>query len=253
MSEEQVTENSEDTESTEEVAPQTTPEEQYVNTRPEHIPEKFWTNDGVDVDEMAKSYNELEKYVGGKKDDYKDEIMEELANEHMQDVPENYELPKLPEGITEDMVAANPMSDWWSNHCKENNYSQEEYEDGINAYVDGMLGNQPNLEQEYERLGENAEARLDAVDSWASTFFAPEEYETIQATLGTSAEGIEALERIMESQSATSRSDQVAQPDRQLTLGDVKEMMKDPRYYDDRYRDANFVKKVNDAFSRLYR
>ena len=91
MSEEQVTENSEATESTEEVAPQTTPEEQYVNTRPEHIPEKFWTNDGVDVDEMAKSYNELEKYVGGKKDDYKDEIMEELANEHMQDVPENYE------------------------------------------------------------------------------------------------------------------------------------------------------------------
>ena len=102
-------------------------------------------------------------------------------------------------------------------------------------------------------MSKSTEARLDAVDSWASTFFAPEEYETIQATLGTSAEGIEALERIMESQSATSRSDQVAQPDRQLTLGDVKEMMKDPRYYDDRYRDANFVKKVNDAFSRLYR
>ena len=44
-----------------------------------------------------------------------------------------------------------------------------------------------------------------------------------------------------------------ARPVNQLTLNEVRSMMKDPRYYDSRPRDDSYVKKVDDAFNRLYR
>ena len=50
----------------------------------------------------------------------------------------------------------------------------------------------PNIDAERSKLGENADARLDAVNSWASSFFSAEEYEAIANTLGATAEGIEA-------------------------------------------------------------
>ena len=53
-------------------------------------------------------------------------------------------------------------------------------------------------------------------------------------------------------QSITS-ANQVAQPERPLTLEDVRGMMKDKRYYDPKDRDPAFVRKVDEAFGRLYR
>ena len=59
---------------------------------------------------------------------------------------------------------------------------------------------------------------------------------------------------MMQTQRQTITSaNQVAQPERPLTLDDVRNMMKDKRYYDPKERDASFVRKVDDAFSRLYR
>ena len=47
---------------------------------------------------MAKSYGELEKLIGGKKDEYRDIILSELAEESRAEAPESpdkYELPSL--------------------------------------------------------------------------------------------------------------------------------------------------------------
>tara|TARA_R110000803_G_scaffold3086_2_gene10555 strand:- start:12764 stop:13519 length:756 start_codon:yes stop_codon:yes gene_type:complete len=224
--------------------------------RPEFIPEKFWDIDtgNINLEEFGKSYSNLEKYVGGKKDELRQVVMDELALEAEESAPESYELPPLPANITEEMIQANPMTDWWGSFCKENSYPQEIYEEGINKYVDSFVGSLPDIAKETELLGENAEARLDAVNSWASSFFPPEEYEAVATSLGATAQGVEALERIMETQrEGISRSGVVAQPERALTLDDVRGMMKDKRYYDSRERDMAFVRKVDDAFSRLYR
>jgi hypothetical protein len=224
--------------------------------RPDFIPEKFWDIDtgNINLEEFGKSYSNLEKYVGGKKDQLRQVVMDELALEAEESTPEFYELPPLPANITEEMIQANPMTDWWGNFCKENSYPQEVYEEGINKYVDSFVDTSPNLELEFKNLGENANARLDAVNSWASSFFSPEEYEVVATSLGSSAQGVEALERIIESQrEGISRSGNVAQPERALTLDDVRSMMKDRRYFDSRERDSSFVKKVDEAFSRLYR
>jgi len=243
MADEQVTEQ--------EVLEEVPAEETPVAERPEHIPEKFWKEGNVDVDEMAKSYVQLESYVGGKEDALREKLIEELANEHAETVPENYELPKLPEGITEEMVQENPMYSWWQETAKTNGMNQEEYEAGINAYVEMMQSQQPNLEKEMEALGENANSRIDAVNAWASKNFPPEEYEAIQYSLGTSASGIQALERIMEMNKTGVRSEQFTQPEKQLTMADARAMMQDKRYYDPRYRDDAYVAKVDAAFRML--
>jgi len=243
MAEEQVTEQ--------EVLEEVPAEETPVAERPEHIPEKFWRDGNVDVDEMAKSYAQLETYVGGKEDALREKLIEELANEHAETVPEKYELPKLPEGITEEMVQENPMYSWWQETAKTNGMNQEEYEAGINAYVEMMQSQQPNLEKEMEALGENANSRIDAVNAWASKNFPPEEYEAIQYSLGTSASGIQALERIMEMNKTGVRSEQFTQPEKQLTMADARAMMQDKRYYDPRYRDDAYVAKVDAAFRML--
>ena len=131
--------------------------------RPEHIPEKFWdaTKGEVNLEEFGKSYTNLEKYVGGKKEELRDQIVDELQQEAIAERPEKvegYELPKLPEGVTEELVNANPMTDWWKNFCYENAYDQEVYQEGINKYVDSYIGNQVDPDAEKQKLGENADA-----------------------------------------------------------------------------------------------
>ena len=70
--------------------------------------------------------------------------------------------------------------------------------------------------------------------------------------LGTNAIGIGILEKIINlTKSSVSSADTVAQPQRELTVADVKAMMNDKRYYDSRHRDPDFVKKVDAAWSRL--
>ena len=243
MADEQITEQ----EILDEVPANEVPQEE----RPEHIPEKFWKDGKVDTDEMAKSYTQLESYSTGKEETIKEKLMEELANEHAENVPESYEIPKLPEGITEEMVTENPMTTWWNTFAKENGFTQEEYDAGITAYVETMQSQQPDIEAEMAALGENANSRVDAVNAWASKNFPPEEYDAIQYSLGTSASGIQALERIMEMGKTGVRSEQFSQPEKQLTMADARAMMQDKRYYDPRFRDEAYVAKVDAAFRML--
>tara|TARA_R100000234_G_scaffold119478_1_gene102529 strand:+ start:1004 stop:1750 length:747 start_codon:yes stop_codon:yes gene_type:complete len=231
------------------------PEEETppVAERPEYIPEKFWdVETGTPrVDELGKSYIQLEKFSSGKKEEIQEELMNELITEHQANVPENYELPALPDGITEEMVNANPLTEWWKNTAKENGLTQDEFDAGITQYVEVMQGNQPDIEGELAKLGENAQSRVESVDLWAQKTFPPNEYEALQLSLGLSADGIEALERIMEMQNSNIRSEQFTQPEKQLTLADARAMMSDKRYYDPKHRDDAFVKKVDAAFRML--
>ena len=69
-----------------------------------------------------------------------------------------------------------------------------------------------------------------------------------------SVDGIEALEKMMNMTKQTiSNAQNFTQPERPLTLEDVRSMMKDKRYFDPKERDESYVRKVDDAFARLYR
>jgi hypothetical protein len=257
MAEEQVQAQEQVEETTEQGTVEPEVNQDVTHEKPSHVPDKFWNAESgeVMVDDVLKSYTEMEKYVGSQKEQMKDEFLKELEEQAIGETPETYTMPKLPEGITEEMVNDNPMSEWWAEHCKANHYNQEEYEEGVNKYMDLMMSTQPNLDEELSKLGENGKDRIEAVNNWASNYFTPQDFETIQYTLGSTADGVEVLEKIMNNINQTNfnRSQQVAQPDKQLTLDDVRSMMKDKRYFDPRHRDDGFVKKVDEAFQRLYR
>tara|TARA_Y100001951_G_scaffold103820_1_gene113604 strand:- start:295 stop:1041 length:747 start_codon:yes stop_codon:yes gene_type:complete len=246
MAEEQVTEQ----EILDEVPEQ---EQPPIPERPDYIPEKFYNPETGEIrtEEMAKSYTQLEAFSKGKEAEMEEKIINKLAAEHEENIPEKYELPALPEGITVEMVEENPMFSWWTNVAKENGMSQEEFEGGVVQYVDIMMGNQPDMETEMKVLGENGKARVDAVDAWAQKTFPPEEYEAIAFGLGSSAIGVQALERIIEMNKTGVKSEQFTQPEKKLTMADARAMMADPRYHDARYRDEAYVAKVDAAFRML--
>ena len=204
-------------------------------------------------EDLEKGYKELEKFVGGNKEQLRDEIINELSAEAESEVPEEYDLPSLPEGITEADVLGNPLTEWWKSHCIENAYDQEMFENGVNAYIDVMSNQQPNFDNEFQKLGENANARIDAADNFAQSYFSPDQYAHIQETLGQTAEGIEIIETIMNMRNENISLQQPTEPINKLTLDDVRSMMKDPRYFDQKERDPAYVKRVDDAFNRLYR
>ena len=260
MSEEQV-------QATEPVAPETTSdvsrgtemntEPQPTAQRPEIIPEKFWNADSgeVNLEDMAKSYAHLEKFASGKQEEVREAVIAELQTEAAEGLPEDstgYKLPALMEGLTEEMVEENPLTGWWREKCHNMGLDQENFEDGINQYIQFAQQQQPDIEQEMKNLGENAKERIEAANNWASTMLNPEQFEVLQQTLGLSARGIEVMETLMESTKQNiSRANTVAMPERELDLSQVREMMNDKKYFDPRFRDKDYVRKVDEAFGRL--
>ena len=99
-------------------------------------------------------------------------------------------------------------------------------------------------------MGDNANARVEASQLFIQKFFKPEMQDAV-AQLGTSKEGIMALELIQEKFKGINPQQEVLQPS-QLTQGDLEAAMRDPRYWDNKQRDMNYVREVEAKFKKLY-
>ena len=114
-----------------------------------------------------------------------------------------------------------------------------------------MLPPQPDLDVEIQKLGDNADARIEAVALWAQKNV-PGDFQNEIMRLGESAEGVQLLEHFMQAMNSESISGETG-----TTVGvpedDLKTMMRDPRYWDVRQRDPAFVKQVDEGFAKLYK
>jgi hypothetical protein len=221
-------------------------EEAPVSERPEWLPEKFNT-----PEDMAASYSSLESKLGQGQDEIRAQIEQELEISALEGRPETAGDYELPEQINEAEAVDNEMLAWWAEHSFENGYSQEEFADGIAKYAAYMEGQGPDLDAERQALGENADARIEAVDLWAGKNV-PEEFADQVELLGQSAQGIKMLEHFMSQSQQASPQGQFVAP--QATNEDqLKTMMQDPRYWNPSQRDPNYVKQVQEGFSKLYR
>lgn len=214
--------------------------------RPEWLPEKFNT-----PEDLANSYASLESKLGASQEEIRNSIISEIEEQAVANRPASVGDYEVPESLDPTLLNDNELFGWWANHAYENGYSQEEFSDGINKYIEFMDSMQPDLEHEHQLLGENADARIEAVDLWSSKFF-PEEYQDAILEIGSTAKGIEALEFIMANMSQSSVSG-TNEPISQTNEGDLRSMMMDDRYWNPAKRDPAFVKKVQDGFSKLYR
>jgi hypothetical protein len=214
--------------------------------RPEWLPEKFNT-----PEDLASSYSQLESKLGTSQDEIRQALVAEFEAEALANRPATAGDYLVPETLDDELVNDNELFQWWANHSFENAYSQEEFEQGINMYAQALNAGQPDLDTEKAALGENADARIEAVDLWSQKFF-PEEYQDAILGLGATAQGIEALEFLMNQMGNSSLAGNTGgiAP---LNEGELQSMMRDERYWNPAKRDNAYVQKVQEGFSKLYR
>lgn len=212
--------------------------------RPEWLPEKYKS-----PEELAKAYKELESKLGTKEDDLRTKLMEELQAEAFKDRPASAGEYQLPDFVVEEEAVNNELLKWWSEHAFENGYSQDEFAKGIEIYMKSMPQG-PDLDAERTRLGDSANQRIEAASMFATKFFPKETLPAIERMF-ESAEGIMAMEVVMEALKDGSFSQQ-GNPASGLTEADLKDMMKDERYWNPTHRDPNFVKQVESGFKKIY-
>lgn len=220
--------------------------EEVVSERPEWLPEKFKS-----PEELANSYASLEQRMGQGEDALRAKLIEEFEAAAVENRPATAGDYQIPEMIDPELATDNDLFNWWAEHAYENAYSQEEFEAGIQKYAEVLQAQEIDLDAERTKLGDNAEARIEAVDLWTNKFF-PEDYREAVLQIGQTAQGIQALEYIMQQMGSSSPSDD-SQPLAQTSEKDLRSMMMDDRYWNPAKRDAAYVQKVQEGFSKLYR
>lgn len=228
--------NSQITDSVTQVAPQ--------GDRPEWLPEKYKS-----PEDLAKAYKELETKLGTKEEDLRKKLQEELVAEAYKDRPASAGEYQLPDFVVEEEAVNNELLSWWADHAFENGYSQDEFAKGIEIYMKSMPA-PPDLAVEAKKLGDNSNQRIEAASAFAMKFF-PEETLPAIERLCESAEGIVALEVMMEAMKDGSFA-QAANPASGLSAADLRDMMKDERYWNPSKRDNDFIKKVDAGFKKIY-
>ena len=225
--------------------------ESVTSERPEWLPEKFWVDDAPSYENLAKSYSELEKMRGN----MKEAVAHEFEAQRIAQRPEaatDYKLPES-ENLNSEQLAASPIVEWWRNFAHEQGYNQEQFENAINNYAQVELSRiEESYKQEMAQLGENAEARIEAVSLWMNNTFDEAQREAL-AEACTSASGVAAVEKIIDMLKATGNVDEAAfEKPPEVTREEVEKMMQDRRYWHPADRDPAFVKKVEDFFSKSF-
>ena len=209
------------------------------------LPEKFKS-----LEDMVESYSNLESKIGAKEETFRDQFMKEMEEQAYANRPANVGDYILPDSIDDDMATDNPLLQWWANTAFENGYSQDEFAEGIEMYVNAVNADVPDYDAEVEKLGDNASARTEAASLFANQFF-PEEMLGAVERMCETAEGIMVVEHIMEALKEGGPSNGAVEVSRE-TEADLRQMMLDPRYHDPARRDPTFVKQVDDGFKRMF-
>jgi len=232
--------NDQITDSVTQAAPQQTDSSQ----RPEWLPEKYKS-----PEDLAKAYKELEGKLGTRDEEMRKKVIEELQAEAYKDRPASAGEYSLPDYVDSAEIGDNPLLKWWADHSFENGYSQDEFEAGIKTYMDSLPA-PVDLQAEVKKLGDSANQRIEAASMFANKFFPKETLPAIER-LCESAEGIIALEVMMEAMKDGSFT-QTANPASGMSEADLREMMKDERYWNAAKRDNDFIKKVDAGFKKIY-
>lgn len=156
-------------------------------------PEWFKANKYVTVEEQAKAYNALESRFGAFTGAPKDG---------------KYEPFKAPEGLGVELVGDHPLLtdfDKWAASKQLNAEGRNELLTMLAQYEAAQL---PDLAAIKARVGENADARISAVDKWGRANLDPAGYATLRAA--TSGVNADAVFKVVEA--LISKSTQVALP-----------------------------------------
>jgi hypothetical protein len=210
--------------------------EEAALERPDYIPEKFWSDtDGPDIENLAKSYKELEsKFRAGK-----------------HKAPDEYDLTDLKLKPDDPVVAS--YTEW----AKENGVSQEAFETLANKIIEisGGVAEQQEFDQkaELEKLGPNATDIIKSNKNWQQGLkhkgiFSDADMEELHAW-GFTADGqklIQKMRNLMGEKVTVPLSVPEAMGD--TTLEDLYGLVRDPRYKEE----PAFRKDVERKFEQFH-
>ena len=237
-------------------APVTTDsKEQTVVSKPEYVQDKFWDADRkeVNLENLASSYNALEKKLGSRTEDLSKQIRQDIELERLKNAPEAYKvnLPELPENVDVSVSDDMEIVQWWKETAKKNGLSQDQFDEGVNMFINNAVSALPDINAEMQNLGDNAKERIEAAELWSKKNLSPSAYSTFSSIAAT-ADGVKAIEEIMkltkDSPIPTTPTQVSVTPD----LQDLKSMMNDPRYFDSNQRDPSYVKRVTELYEKAY-
>lgn len=172
-----------------------------VRERPEYIPEKFWDADAraPRLEDLAKSYGELERWKGTKAETLKAEALAALR-EGVPAKPEDYGFTPpaglLPEGFEFTLDEKDPFLGAMRGVMHELGAKPEQWDKAMGAFLTWQAASMPKPAEELAKLGEGAAERVGAVDAWLAKQLPEAEYRAVAAGL-TTADGVAALERLM--------------------------------------------------------
>lgn len=227
---------------------------QQESAKPEYISDKFWDNERgeVNVESLSTSYNSLEKKLGQRTDELTKQIRTDIEQERSANVPEKYEIkmPEIPEDIDMEVHEDQPLLQWWSETAKSMGLSQDQFNDGINQFVQNEISGLPNIEAETQLLGDNAKDRIESADLWAKKHLSENGYNTI-AKLSSTAEGVKALEEIMALNKSSVMPNNPTAVEAKPSVDDLRSMMKDPKYWKDGEKDPAYIDRVSKLFEQV--
>jgi len=217
--------------------------------RPDWCPEKFWNPDVKQprAEVMAKAYTDLEGKIRSKTEELKAEVIKEMQAS----APEKYELKQpdieLPDGMELGLTEDDPLIKWFFGFAKAHGMKQEDVDGAIAEYIKNEMSTMPKLADEIAKLGDYGKDRILKVNNWLEQRLSADEISALSPVLGT-AEAIQAMEKLMKTSGPGSFEG--SPPGDQLTLGELRNMQNDPRYW--REKDPVFIKKVQEGYQRLY-
>ena len=194
-------------------------------------PEWFKSNKYKTVADQAKAYAGLESKLGA-----------------FTGAPEDGYKVELPEGIEGELDSEDPMLVSFNEWAAEAGLSQEKHTELLALYVNGLIEEQPAIEDEIKRMGKDAPQRINDFTSWAKANFDESEFVTLQG-LATTAEGFSILEKMR----GLSRETDVSAPDNvkpvdNTTKEALYELVADPRYAES----PTFRKEVDKKFADFF-
>ena len=214
------------------------------------IPEKFLNEDGtLNADSLLKSYNELEKKLGT-----------------MVSVPNNDSDKDARDRFNRAIGVPDNISEYPTNEMFDDDSVKQKFHDmGLtcnqveqiyalaNEFLSPLISDLFDVKNEtsaYLELknffGDNDKMydALRAINAFGEKFLPHDAFESLCAT----PQGIQSVYKMMQSMEPHVETDGNA-PEK-LSDSDLRNMMRDPKYW--RYHDAEYVRKIENGFKKLY-